>query len=391
MDAAADASSAALDVQRKAHPELGELVDKMQAQTNAKLYHQLTLTLLEYLSSPPFAPSKTGSAKELSDFFEGFIRGFESKLDKMRWVELLSIVTRPQEPAVALQLVDDFEASVASSRDAKYLWQALKSEKLTLAGKMDEAKELLDNLGAEIEAAYEVDAVIQSCFHKTNALLWKKLDRAQEFFRSSILYLAYTPLASIPEDTRAQLAYDVAIAALIAPEEFEFGELLQQDLLASIDGSTFAWIKEFLQAYGEGKFEMYDAALAKYSGNIAATPELQSCLDTVLRPKMAALALMELAFRKPKKQRRLTFEELAQHCRVGVNEVEHLVMKCMSAQLIKGKIDEVLQLVIVTWVKPRILDLARVDLMRERMDTWAAQTGLLLDHLEEVTPELLVC
>ena len=39
---------------------------------------------------------------------------------------------------------------------------------------------------------------------------------------------------------------------------------------------------------------------------------------------MCALSLMELAFRKPKKQRRLNFGEIAQHCRVGASEVERL-------------------------------------------------------------------
>merc|ERR1719271_822556 len=132
----------------------------------------------------------------------------------------------------------------------------------------------------------------------------------------------------------------------------------------------------------EGKFDMYDAAIAKHKAQIEATPALKGKEATVLRPKMAALALMELAFRKPKKQRRLSFEELSTHCRVGMKEVEHLVMKAMCAQLIKGKIDEVAQVVIITWVKPRILDKQRIDVMRERMDQWTNQTGVIVDHLE---------
>merc|ERR1719379_2025950 len=255
---------------------------------------------------------------------------------------------------------------------------------------MDEAKELLEAVGAEIEAAYEVDALIQSCLHKTYALMWKKLGRHQEDFRSSILYLAYTPLASIPVEERPQMAFEVGVAALVAPEEFDFGELLQQDLLTSLDGTEHAWIKDLLQAYGEGKFDMYDRAMETHRTKLDAIPDLKGALDTVLRPKMAALALMELAFRKPQKERRLTFKELADHCRVTEKEVEHLVMKAMSANLIKGKIDEVLKIVIVSWVKPRILDKQRIDVMRERMDKWASTTGLLLEHLEEMTPELLV-
>ncbi|CAE7948269.1 26S proteasome non-ATPase regulatory subunit 13 [Symbiodinium microadriaticum] len=73
-----------------------------------------------------------------------------------------------------------------------------------------------------------------------------------------------------------------------------------------------------------------------------------------------------------------------------LRKVEHLVMRSMCAELIRGQIDEVSELVTVTWVKPRILDPVRIDLMRERMDAWASQTGLLLEHLEQVTPELLV-
>lgn len=46
-------------------------------------YHQLTQTLLEYLVSPPF--TQPSAAAELKSFFEGFIKGFEAKFDKVRW------------------------------------------------------------------------------------------------------------------------------------------------------------------------------------------------------------------------------------------------------------------------------------------------------------------
>lgn len=380
--------SPALEAQRKAHPEMSEQINQLERYANSKLYHQLTQALLEYLTSPAFAGSS--AASELLDFFNAFVRAFESKFDKVRWVQIIAIVCKPQEPQVALDLVAPVETSVAGHRDSKYLWQALKAEKLVLGGQTEAAKELLDSLGKEIDDAYEVDALIQSQFHKTNALLWKSLEQWQEFYKSSVLYLAFTPLAKIPMEDRSQLAFEIGVAALVAAEEFNFGELLQLELLASLEGSQYAWIKDVLQAFGEGKFDMYDDALAKHRAKIDATPQLKSAEATSLRPKMCALALMELAFRKPKKQRRLTFEEIAQHCRVGPKEVEYLIMKCMCANLLRGQIDEVAQICMVTWVKPRILDNMRIDLLRQRMDAWQKQTGLLLEHLEEMTPELLV-
>lgn len=379
-----------LAAQKQAHPELGDLIDELQKYVASKLYHQLTEALFKYLAAPAFLPSKPSAGSELLDLFNGFVKPFENKFDKLRWVQILDIVSKPQKPDDALGLIAPFEELVSTNRDARYLMQTLKAEKLTLAGRLDEAKELLSSLGQEIDQAYEVHTLIQSSYHKTYALLWDKLEKPQEYFASSILYLKYTPLTSIPEGERALLAFNIGVAALIAEEEFNFGELLQQELLASIVGTEYAWLKDLLVAFGEGKFDLFDAAMASHSSKISATPALKQREDSVLRPKMCALSLMELAFRKPKKQRRLSFEEIGQHCRVGPKEVEYLVMKSMCANLVSGQIDQVAQLVIVTWVKPRILDNARIDLMRERMDAWAAQTGLLLTHLEEMTPELLV-
>lgn len=382
-----ETNTPALEAQRKAHPDLGEALDRIEGYASQKLYHQLTDELLRYLTLPPF--TKAAAAGELHDFFEGFIKAFEAKFDKITWVQLLAIICKQQTPEKALALIEPFEASVVGHRDAKYMWQALKAEKLIVAGKAGDAKELLETVGAEIEAAYEVDALIQSHFHKTNALLWKALQRPQAFYKSSILYLAFTPLASIPVEERSALAFEIGVASLCAEEEFNFSELLQQELLASIEGSH-KWIMDLLQSFGEGKLEMFDDACAKNRANIDATPELKAAEEKVLKPKIRALALMELAFRKPKKQRRLTFDEISQHCKVAMKEVEYLVMKAMCADLVHGKIDEVGQFVMITWVKPRILDTARVDLMRGRMDVWSEQTALLSKHLEEMTPELLV-
>lgn len=378
--------SQALEDQKKKHPEHGELIDKLNEYVTTKLYFQLTQALLEYLGK-----LGASNASELVEFFDSFIKPFEPKFDKVKWVQIMGIICRPQTPDAALKLIEPFEESMGAHRDSSFLWQILKADKLTLAGKHEEAKDLLESLDITITEAYEVDAMIQSEFHKTYAQLWKALARPTSYFQSSILYLKFTPIEAIPAEYRPKLAFEIGVAALISPEEFNFGELLQQDLIVgSLDGSDYAWVKDVLKAFGEAKLELYDAAMAKHRAQIDAVPELKSAENTVLRPKMASLALMDLAFRKPKKQRRLKFAEIAQHCRVAPNEVERLVMKTMCENLITGKIDEVAQLVIVTWVKPRILDTVRIDLMREKMEAWSAQTSMLLDSLEEMTPELLV-
>lgn len=378
--------SQVLEQQKAKHPELGPLLDKLTQYSNGKLHHQLTEAIIEYISNPVFA---TGT--ELVDLFEGFIKPFEKKMDPVRWVLILSIVSKQKDPGSVLEFIKPFEVQKETHRDACFMWKSLKAEKLVLNQQYEEAKEVLEALGKEIDDAYDVEALVQSGFYKTYQFLYKGLGKPQDFYKSSLQYLAYTPLDKIPTDEKPRLAFEISVAALIAEGEFNFGELMQQELLQSLEGDAkYGWIMDLLKAFGEGRFELYDEALAKHAQQISATPELKDMVSTVMRKKMAQLALMDFAFQKPKKQRRLTFAEIGQHCRVDILEVELLVMKTMAENLITGSIDQVDQIVVISWVKPRILDKARIGLMRERMDAWASQTSMLLDHLEEMTPELLV-
>jgi len=375
-----------LETQKAKHPELAPLLDKLASYSNSKLYHQLTETAIEYIQSPVFA---TGT--DLVDLFEQFLKPFEKKLDPVRWVFILSIVAKQKDADGALTLIAPFEVKKEVHRDACFLWKCLKGEKQVVSKKYEDAKELLEALGKDIDESYDVDPLVHSAFHKTYASLYKGLDRPKDFYKSSLLFLAYTPIDKIPAHDKSRLAFEVSVASLIAEGEFDFGELLQQEILKTLDGdATYGWIMDLLNAFVEGKFELYDEALKKHKSHVEGLPELKKGVDGVMKKKMQQLALMDFAFRRPKKQRRLTFSEIAQHCRIDQVEVEPLVMKTMAENLIIGKLDQVDQDVSITWVKPRILDKDRIALMRERMDAWSSQTSMLLDHLEEMTPELLV-
>jgi len=165
---------------------------------------------------------------------------------------------------------------------------------------------------------------------------------------------------------------------------------VNQPLVQSLKGTPeYSWVSDMLAAFNEGQLDLYDKAVQQHASTIQ-NSELKDVLNTTMRQKITLLALMELAFRKPKLQRKLDFGEIAAHCRVPVNEVEFLVMKAMANNLMRGAIDEVDKVVRVTWVRPRILDKARLALMRERISSWAQSARGLLINLEEVTPELLV-
>ena len=66
---------------------------------------------------------------------------------------------------------------------------------------------------------------------------------------------------------------------------------------------------------------------------------------TYLEQKVRIIAFLEMIFALDKDERSIKFQTISQVCQVECEDVELLVMKAMSLQLIKGTIDEVNQVV----------------------------------------------
>jgi 26S proteasome regulatory subunit N9 len=62
---------------------------------------------------------------------------------------------------------------------------------------------------------------------------------------------------------------------------------------------------------------------------------------TYLEQKVRIIAFLEMIFECGKDERSIPFERIASVCKVDQVDVELLVMKAMSLNLIKGTIDEV--------------------------------------------------
>ena len=73
------------------------------------------------------------------------------------------------------------------------------------------------------------------------------------------------------------------------------------------------------------------------------------------------LALVELIFKRPPTERKIAFVDIAAATDVPVEKVEFLLMKAMSLELVKGSIDQVAQTVLVTYIKPRVLDSSQIE------------------------------
>jgi 26S proteasome regulatory subunit N9 len=78
---------------------------------------------------------------------------------------------------------------------------------------------------------------------------------------------------------------------------------------------------------------------------------------THLEQKVRIIAFLELLFAVDKDDRSLSFDRIAHHCQIERIDVELLVMKAMSLELVKGVIDEVDKVVHINWILPRYLSI----------------------------------
>ncbi|KAK6028632.1 PCI domain protein [Ostertagia ostertagi] len=105
--------------------------------------------------------------------------------------------------------------------------------------------------------------------------------------------------------------------------------------------------------------------------------------------KIRLLAIMELALARPSKERKITFKEIAAKCQVPNNEVEFLVMKALSKDLVRGAIDQVNKTVLITWVQPRVLNTTQVLAMANRIAAWSKDVMAMENIVSENAREIL--
>lgn len=139
-------------------------------------------------------------------------------------------------------------------------------------------------------------------------------------------------------------------------------------ILDSLTGTEHDWLRSLLFAFNAGDIGKFEALVPHFTKQ----PLLEKN-QGALRRKICLMSLIEAVFRRSTDNRSIPFSEIAAETRLSVDEVEHLVMKALSLNLIRGSIDQVDQIVVVTWVQPRVLDKDQIEGMRRKLTEWDNQ------------------
>lgn len=324
--------------------------------------------------------------------YSSFLKHFETKLNPVSLVQIVSSIVRaefhssPKEALEFLKPLSSQEGSkskspLAESSEANVLLESLFSTLHMAAGDRAASKKAIENARGLVDSTQDVQPAVHSAFYEAAAEYHKVVGTASEFYRNALQFLAYTPPQSLSDDIQRRWAFDIGIAALVGSDVYNFGEVVSRAIVQSLRGTEREWVLQLLEAFNTGDLNKFERVCTEASSQMNAQQVLVAHQE-FLKQKITILALLELAFSRSL-DHSISFSEVEKMCRLPHNEVEHLLMRCMSLGLISGVIDNVDEHISITRVQPRVLGREPIGLMAARLKAWCSNVDSTVSFLKE--------
>jgi len=369
------------ELRKQCSPELQEYLNTFEDLYDRKLWHQLTLKIEEFFSIPTSGPFQV-------PLFQNFISDWENRMNKLKLVTLgLSVVKQFDDNNQALAFLTSLveKVNTPDTSDA-YVHAVMETAYIKLmVGDLEGTKSAIDECEKILDKFDSVETVIHASFYKVCAEYYKAKASFPEFYKNALLYLACINLDDLTPDEKTNRAYDLAISALLGETIYNFGELLMHPILDALKGTPHEWLRNLLFAFNAGDLAKFETLSVHFT-------QLQILQDHLvfLRQKICLMSLIEAVFQRSSDNRTISFSTICSVTLLPPEEVEYLIMKALSLKLIRGSIDQVREVVMVTWVQPRVLDLIQIDGMRQRLQEWDENVKKTAIIVENETPELFV-
>ena len=374
-----------IDGQKAMFPEMGASYDGMGELYQQKLWHQLSVMLYDFLFV-----KENCRGSSFHDLYVNFIRKFDTRVNQVILAQLACFVaTTLPAPAPAIEFLESvLENRVRLGPEASMVLDMDIVKLKVILGSVADAKVLLEEGKEKISKELaSSESVVFSKFYGAETEYRKAVGPPQEFYKSGLMLLVYTPSDKMPPDERYVLATDMAIAAMTADEVYNFGEVLATPILAALDGTPNQWMRDMVVAMNNGSIAEFNTIVDTKKDSYYAQPALASRHE-VVKQKLLLLALINMASKMHSHDRIVPFTKIAETCMTPIDQVEWVLMRAMSLKLIKGSIDEVQQAVEITWVVPRVLDVSKISALGVQMNQWGNKVKDMLVNLEDQTVEI---
>jgi 26S proteasome regulatory subunit N9 len=129
---------------------------------------------------------------------------------------------------------------------------------LTLQEVLTTAKSVLDKTAGADVSVYSNYYRAWAAYYKVLLVIFsinvcQLLSEPEEFYKSALQYVAYTPLDTLPKAEVAGLAFDLGLAALLGENIFNFGDLLEHPLMDALHETENQWLADVIFTFNRGQ------------------------------------------------------------------------------------------------------------------------------------------
>ena len=370
-------------------PQIAEICYQLEDFYERRLWNQLTLALQDFYNLPQAKVDNLAGK-----IFSFFVQKCQKKLNYLCVIDflLLSFPDAHECLAKLQQLQGDIVADLRqqlSSRRLEDLDSHINKDEAVvyirlhiarhaiLLSELPNAEEILDSVSGKFETTLQNDysSKINAAFYLTKCQYYKHYANYNLFYTNGLLFLSAIEGPMDPEK-RVQFCYDLCVAALLGEKIYNFGELILHDILTAIsapDGPYF-WLYNLIQHLNSGNLPQFRQWL-DLSVQVK-SPQVWHHRD-FLNQKIVIMSLLELILSSLTPDKTLLFQEISTAMGVPLNDVEIYIIKCFSLGLIKGHINQLQQVLVVTWMQPRVLNLDQVKSLHNRLVNWTSKVDAL--------------
>ncbi|VDK34884.1 unnamed protein product [Taenia asiatica] len=353
-----------------------------------KLWHQLTLQVLESLNKPGFTASL--DLNEVAEVIELINMIYNDRINPLSLAEILVPMSNEmvaKDPHSTIKFLEENRDKYMSMNDEALILaqSAIGMVRLLVLQDLPGARDIIEATG---DILSKIDGVtpVHSRYYRMSSQYFKLMGQHAEYYQEALRFLGCTDLSELSESEKQDWAFSVGLAALLGRNVYNFGELISHEILETLRSKPdVAWLVDMLHAFNKGDLDTIMRLRPQWS----AVKDLAEACE-LLQEKAVLLALMEMFFRRPPNQRTVSFADIAAATKLPLDKVEGIVMRALSLNLMKGRIDEVNQKVTLTWLQPRVLDLDQITSMADRLTEWQKSVTAVRDLVSVDAKKLLV-
>ncbi len=336
--------------------------------------------------------------------FENFIMSFGDKLNQLKLVQFLLLSMDQCTPEDSLenlkmlrQKITDYglkesKKVVEEDINDNQVIQALIFVEVETArvklemGNIDEATAMMDECQKKIDRlTSSVDNRVNASYYRTNAKVMQINGDYSSYYYSSLLFLAC--IENIDElEEKEDIVRKICISGLLGDRIYNFGEIITHEIFKYLKDE---WLKKLVIALNSGDLDVFEQIVS--SGEIQKIPELSSHIE-FLKQKVCIMALIEIVFNKPTNNKTVKYSEILKNIPAlkDADDVERMVMKCLSLGLIKGHINEVSSEVEINWIQPHTMTMDQIGHMKSKMSFWSDRVKELGSYMSNAGKGLWV-